>query len=100
MFVAVIAMFILPDFPANTRWLSDTERRLAFRRLEEDTGIGDQRETEAGGPLYGLLLAIKDWRVWWLALAMISQSCALSFNAYFPTLAATMGKVCLDSWLE
>jgi hypothetical protein len=89
----VIAIFILPDFPTNTRWLSDEERRLALKRLEEDTGVGDQQETETGGPLHGLVLAIKDWRVWWLALAMTSQVVALSFNAYMPTLAATMGSV-------
>jgi hypothetical protein len=91
MFVAVVAIFVLPDFPANTRWLSDEERRLALRRLEEDAGVGDERETEVGGFSYGLILAIKDWRVWWFALAMTSQVVALSFNAYFPTLAATMG---------
>jgi hypothetical protein len=91
MFVATVAIFVLPDFPTNTRWLTDEERRLALRRLEEDAGVGDQQETEEGGLLYGFFLAIKDWRVWWLALAMTSQVVALSFNAYFPTLAATMG---------
>lgn len=88
-FVALIAIFVLPDFPSNTRWLSDEERRLALKRLEEDTGVGDEQETESGGPLHGLILAIKDWRVWWFALAMTSQVCALSFNIYFPTLSTT-----------
>lgn len=92
-FVAFCAMFILPDFPATTRkrWLSPLERKLAMRRMEEDAGVGDEAETEVGGHTAGLWLALKDWKVWWLAFAMTSQVVALSFNAYFPTLSATMG---------
>ncbi|OCH92208.1 MFS general substrate transporter [Obba rivulosa] len=92
-FVAFCAIFILPDFPATTRarWLSEEERRLAMRRMEEDAGIGDEAETEVGGHTTGLWMAVKDWKVWWLAFAMTSQVVALSFNAYFPTLSATMG---------
>ncbi|GBE79766.1 hypothetical protein SCP_0209670 [Sparassis crispa] len=92
-FFALLAIFILPDFPATTRgrWLSPLERRLAMRRMEEDAGVGDESETEAGGQMHGLWLAVTDWRVWWLAFMMTSQVVALSFNAYFPTLSATMG---------
>ncbi|KAL7282267.1 MFS general substrate transporter [Trametes coccinea BRFM310] len=92
-FVALCAIFILPDFPATTRrwWLSEEERRLAMRRMEEDAGVGDEAETEVGGMASGLWMAVKDWKVWWMAFAMTSQVVALSFNAYFPTLSATMG---------
>ena len=92
-FVAVCAIFILPDFQATTkgRWLSDQERALAMKRMEEDAGVGDEAETEVGGPVAGLMMALKDWKVWWMALTMSSQVVALSFNAYFPTLSATMG---------
>jgi hypothetical protein len=90
MTVAVLAIFILPDFPATTRWLSPEERALALRRMEEDAGVGDEKETEHG-PGSGFWMAITDWKVWWMALALTSQVIALSFNAYFPTLAATLG---------
>ena len=36
-------------------------------------------------------LAIKDREVCWIAFAMTSQAVTLSFNAYFPTLSATVG---------
>ncbi|KAK2466175.1 hypothetical protein APHAL10511_001817 [Amanita phalloides] len=87
-FVAVLAIFILPDFPSTTRWLTPQERALALKRVEEDVGVSDQ-DTE--NPGNGLWLAIKDWKVWWLALMLTSQVVALSFNAYFPTLTATLG---------
>lgn len=59
--------------------------------MEEDVGVGDQQETEQGGRASGLFLALQDWKVWWLAFALTAQVVALSFNAYFPTLSATMG---------
>ncbi|KAG6817451.1 hypothetical protein H0H87_008619 [Tephrocybe sp. NHM501043] len=86
---AVLAIFVLPDFPTNTRWLSPEERALAIRRMEEDAGVGDEEQTEGQGS--GLWLAVTDIKVWWLSLALTSQVVALSFNAFFPTLSATLG---------
>lgn len=86
--IAILAIFILPDFPETTRWLTDDERALALRRLQED--MGSDEEIESGG-LAGLWMAITDWKVWWMALLLTSWTVTLSFNTYFPTLSATMG---------
>jgi hypothetical protein len=83
-------IFILPDFPTTTKWLSPQERALAIRRMEEDVGVGDEGQTEHGAGK-GLWMAVSDGWVWWFALALTSQVVALSFNAYFPTLSATLG---------
>lgn len=40
---------------------------------------------------HGLRLAVADWRIWWLAVAFTAEVTALSFNAFFPTLTATLG---------
>jgi MFS family permease len=40
--VAIIAAFVLPDFPSTTKWLTPAERRLAELRMEEDAGIVDE----------------------------------------------------------
>jgi hypothetical protein len=67
------------------------EARLAQRRMEEDfAGIGDEGQTEKGNTA-GFVSAMTDWKVWWLALALTSMVVSLSFNAFFPTLSATMG---------
>ena len=89
MVVAVLAIFILPDFPHNTRGLTPQERALAMRRMEEDIGVEDRDETETSTS--GFRLAITDVKVWWLTFALTSQVVALTFNVYFPTLAATLG---------
>ncbi|KAI0089164.1 MFS general substrate transporter [Irpex rosettiformis] len=91
-FAAFCAIFILPDFPSTSwRWLSPEEVLLAERRMAEDAGVGDEGETESRGQLHSLISAVTDWKVWWLALALTSMVIFLSFNAYFPTLAATLG---------
>ena len=89
--VALWAIFILPDFPSTTRWLSPEERCLAMKRMEEDAGVGDEKQTEEGGQTTGLRLAFRDWKVWWMSLMMTNIIITLSFNSWFPTLSATMG---------
>ncbi|CAE7211321.1 unnamed protein product [Rhizoctonia solani] len=90
MVVAILAIFILPDFPNTTRWLSPQERRLAEVRMAEDVGGEVDKDSSQEGHLYGFFLAMKDWKVWWLAMALTGITIGLSFNAYFP-LTATLG---------
>ncbi|KAF8558925.1 MFS general substrate transporter [Imleria badia] len=90
--VALSAIFVLPDFPSSpSRWLTPQERALALLRMEED-GLVDEEETDnMKGQAAGLLLALSDWKVWWLSIALTSMVASLSFHAFFPTLGATMG---------
>ncbi|KAG9083218.1 hypothetical protein FRC07_013978, partial [Ceratobasidium sp. 392] len=76
--VAVAAIFILPDFPGTTRWLSPEERRLA-----EDVGGEVDKDTAEEGHFYGFFLAMKDWKVWWFAMTLTGITVGLSFNAFF-----------------
>ncbi|TDL29556.1 MFS general substrate transporter [Rickenella mellea] len=92
MVIAVIAIFVLPDFPTTTRWLTPEERALAIRRMEADVGVSDQEDDGNGNQHFeGFFLAVKDWRVWWFAVILTAEVTALSFNAFFPTLTATLG---------
>ncbi|KAG1833085.1 MFS general substrate transporter [Suillus variegatus] len=107
--VAICAIFILPDFPTTTTtcsWLTTEEQALAQLRMEEDVGEDDETEFSKGGGESGLKQAFSDWKVWWLALAMASLNVLLSFNAFFPTLSATLGYsstvsllLCSPPWL-
>ncbi|KIM45424.1 hypothetical protein M413DRAFT_24628 [Hebeloma cylindrosporum] len=76
--------------PNNTRWLSQSERRLAQARLSEDAGEADKDNSE-DSQLQGLILAVKDPKVAIFAFMCISQVLGMSFVQFFPTLTETLG---------
>jgi Major Facilitator Superfamily len=88
--VAICAMFILPDFPYNTRWFTSEERELAISRLAED-GHDNADELGKQTTMQGLRDAVSDWKVWFFAFATMFQILGQSFTGYFPTLCATLG---------
>ena len=68
-FVALIAVFVLPDFPSTShRWLSPIEVRLAEKRMEEDAGVGDESQTEVKSKRKILLDVLTDWKVVYMTL--------------------------------
>ncbi|KAG2365502.1 major facilitator superfamily domain-containing protein [Suillus spraguei] len=89
-FVAICALFILPDFPHNTKWLTPEEKALAISRLAEDHYDGAD-ELGKQTTMQGLRDAVSDWKVWWFAVAAMFQWIGQSFFGYFPTLCATLG---------
>ncbi|KAG6890257.1 hypothetical protein C0992_002523 [Termitomyces sp. T32_za158] len=122
-FVAIIAMFVLPDFPEDPcSWLTPAERALAIHRMAEvaevdvmapsteDSAIftedGAEAPRRSDEAEQGLRLALADWKVWWLALSSGVTTVSLSFNAFFPTLSATLGYgltttllLCVPPWI-
>ena len=90
--VAILSMYILPDFPEGSNtWLTPAEKVLAIQRMVEDMEVHPDSHTTSEDRFSGFNLAVSDWKVWWLAIALAAMVLALSFNVYFPTLVATMG---------
>ncbi|TFK51149.1 MFS general substrate transporter [Heliocybe sulcata] len=88
--VGFYAMWSLPDYPHNTRWINKAQRRLAQVRLAEDAGEAD--EDSAGESIWdGIRLALLDPKVYIFSLMACSQLLALSYVNFFPTLTATLG---------
>lgn len=82
-FVALIAAFVLPDFPSTShRWLSPIEAKLAVKRMEEDAGIGDEGQTEDKGQRQILYDTLTDWKVMYMALRYVTAH-FLSFLLIF-----------------
>ncbi|KAH8830755.1 major facilitator superfamily domain-containing protein [Flagelloscypha sp. PMI_526] len=87
--VAILALRILPDFPETSSWLSRAEQQLMLRRLAEESHTYVGRDTkDLSSQIEGFWLAIGDWKVWYLSITLTMLVAALSFNAYFPTLAS------------
>ncbi|KAG2366718.1 major facilitator superfamily domain-containing protein [Suillus spraguei] len=90
MFFGFLTMWLLPDFPHNTRWLNAAERRLAQVRLAEDAGEAD-KDSDNLTIFDGLFLAIKDPKTIIFMFMTCSQLLGLSYLNFFPTLTATLG---------
>jgi len=85
--IAIIAIFVLPDHPLTTRWLSEDQRQLAHERMERDTvGLEESR-----GSWVGLQQAAKDPKLWALTLLQTLHLAACGFNSFFPTVVRTLG---------
>lgn len=65
---ALIAGFILLDFPANSRGLTEREREIAIARLQDGGVMTHTEGDERMGKRKSFWLAITDWRVGGLIL--------------------------------
>jgi len=85
MAVAISAAFILPDLPSNTRGFTEEERLIAQLRMTEDVGEADVDSADQG-QFDGLIMVIKDIKVYVMMLTFTAYVVGLSFNAFFVSL--------------
>jgi len=89
--VAFSAIFVLPDYPATTKWLSEEERTVAQARLAIDVGSEEALTEDAPKILVSLLHAFKDYKVWLFAGMQMSITATISYSHFFPTLIKDLG---------
>ncbi|CAI7661271.1 unnamed protein product [Penicillium pancosmium] len=85
--VAVCSVFVLPDDPLHTHWLTEDERQLAHERILADT-VGARHQTST---FSGVKEAAKDPRVWLFAFMQHMHLAANGFKNFFPTAVETLG---------
>jgi len=90
MLIAIAAVFILPDLPHNSRGFTAEERAVAVLRMTEDVGEADEDSAEES-PWAGLIMAVKDVKIYIMMLTFTAYVVGLSFNAFFPSLTRTLG---------
>ncbi len=88
-FVGICAIFILPNYPSNTRWLSEDERAYAQWRLIADTGNDDLPGSISAWA--GLRLMLKDKRVYVFLLLQHCGNLVQTFMFFFPAIVKTLG---------
>lgn len=84
--VALFGFWLLPDDPAETKWLTPEERMLAVDRIRRDT-VGLK---ERGTVWAGLQQALADPKVWLFCLMQNTHISACSFNNFFPTIVKSL----------
>lgn len=72
----------------STRWLSDKEKAIAVYRLERDTGVKDE---ETMSLLQSFKAAVVDYKLWLLALIIVTKTTAGAVTQFIPTVVATFG---------
>lgn len=89
--VGCIALFVLPDYPATTRWLTEEEKIIAQGRLAADAGSDDVLEEDKVSIWRGIAWAGKDYRVWLFAGLQMATTASISYSHFFPTLIQQIG---------
>lgn len=74
---AVPAYWILPNYPATTKWLSEQERALAVWRLSIEAD--GEEDTVQGSVWKGLKEACSDLKVWLLVIIQTGAVMGMSF---------------------
>ncbi|KAI1124160.1 allantoate permease [Nemania abortiva] len=87
--VAIIAAFILPDYPTNTKWLTPEEQAYAQWRLVDDTGEADVADSISVKE--GVKLAFKDPKLYLFTLLQHASILSQAFQYFFPTIVKTLG---------
>ncbi|KAK4678758.1 hypothetical protein QC764_311460 [Podospora pseudoanserina] len=87
--VALIAMWVLPDYPSTTRWLSPQEREYASWRLLAD--INESDDQRARTVWQGTKLALLDYRLYLFVLLQHLSLLSQTFQYFFPSIVGTLG---------
>jgi sugar phosphate permease len=89
--VGTIAIFVLPDFPSTTKWLTLEEKVVAQGRLAADAGSDTVLDEEKVPITRGLMWAAKDVRTWIFACLQMATTASISYSHFFPTLIKQLG---------
>lgn len=95
--VAISAAFILPDLPHNARGFTEEERMVAQLRMIEDVGEADADSADQG-PFDGLIMALKDSKIYVMMLTFTAYVVGLSFNAFFVSGHFAARQLIMDFW--
>ncbi|KAJ2980790.1 hypothetical protein NUW58_g6853 [Xylaria curta] len=87
--VAFVAMLVLPNYPANTKWLTPEEQAYAQWRLVDDTGEADLADSISVKE--GVKMAFKDPKLYLFTLLQHVSLLSQAFQYFFPTIVKTLG---------
>ncbi|KAG7410012.1 putative transporter [Fusarium oxysporum f. sp. rapae] len=85
--------WIIPDFPATTKWLTEEEHAIALWRMEVDAaGEQDWTTGDQQSLFHGFKLLLQDPKNWILIVVCYGAASAIAINSFFPTIVKSMGK--------
>ncbi|GAB1205191.1 hypothetical protein APSETT445_003861 [Aspergillus pseudonomiae] len=86
---AIMLILLLPNYPATTSWLDETEKLYAQWRLIHDAGEAD--EAKSNNLREALWLVFSDKRIYLFILLQHTSLLSQNFQYFFPTIVQTLG---------
>ncbi|KAF9891595.1 hypothetical protein FE257_003606 [Aspergillus nanangensis] len=87
--MAAASGFMLPNYPATTSWLDESERSYAQWRLINDTGEAD--DTGSSSFKEAVYLVFTDKRIYLFILLQHTSLLSQTFQYFFPSIVQTLG---------
>ncbi|KAJ5861898.1 vitamin H transporter [Penicillium soppii] len=84
--IALIALFILPDFPANSRRLSEREKEVAVARLATENVTALTEDSEQMTHWQAVVVSLQDWRTWMFIVGYMVIVGSGTLSYFYPTL--------------
>ncbi|KAI9041318.1 MFS general substrate transporter [Aspergillus affinis] len=84
--VGLISMFILLDFPATSRSLSERERYIAVARLASENVTAMTDDSERLTHWEAIVISVKDWRTWAFVVGYMAIVGSSTLSYFYPTL--------------
>ncbi|MSQ60294.1 MAG: MFS transporter [Betaproteobacteria bacterium] len=85
--IGILVFVIMHDGPKSTPWLTQDEKNLLIKRVEEDNAAKRQL-----GRRHGFIDAFKDGRLWALALVYFAMAtCFYAVGFWMPTIIQELG---------
>jgi MFS family permease len=88
---ALISSFLLLDFPATDKRLSDAERALAISRLRENDASSQTEDVPRLTSLQALAASLGNWRTWLLTAGYMVIVGSSTLSYFYPTLVKGLG---------
>lgn len=88
---SIVASFILFDFPANTKRLSERERELAIRRLMSEEAHNRSEEAPKLSHLQALKISLSSPRTWLFVVGYMAIVGSSTLSYFYPTLMVGLG---------
>lgn len=82
--IAMASYFVLPNFPATTKWLTPQERQIAQWRLEVDAGEADEHAIQHSFSA-GIKMALSDPKSYVLIFLVLGIVSSGGVTNFFPS---------------
>lgn len=87
--VGLAALFLFPDYPRTTRWLSEEEKLFAeWRMSNEVAGIVDD---DSSGVIWGVKQSLKDPLTYMFTFMQMMLTTGQSFTYFLPSIIKQLG---------